>query len=62
MSELKKFDGYETVIKKQELDSRKDTETSVEIDEDNAKFSAMWYSANSDENLGKLLSDLVKTV
>ena len=34
MDDLKKFDGFEAVAKKQELHSRKDSETSTEIDGD----------------------------
>lgn len=61
IGDLKKFDGFEEVAKKQNLDSRKDSETSVDVKEDDAKFTAMWYSVG-DENIGRILSDLVKTV
>lgn len=62
ISSLKEFDGYKKALKHEELKSRKDEETSTEVDESSAKFMAMWSSKNPEENLGKILSDLVKTV
>lgn len=62
VSKLKEFDGYKKAAKNAEQDSRKDTETSTEIDEASAKFMVMWHSAKPEENPGRILSDLVKNV
>ena len=61
-NKLKEFDGYKKAAKKKEQDSRKDSETNTEIDENGAKFMAMWYSAKKEENIGKILSELVKSI
>ena len=61
-NKLKEFDGYKKAAKKKEQDSRKDSETNTEIDENGAKFMAMWYSAKKEENIGRILSDLVKSI
>lgn len=62
LGRLRKFDGWAKAQKKADADSRKDSETSAEVDESSARFMAMWYSPKPDENPGKILSDLVKSV
>ena len=62
IGKLKEFDGYKKAAKKKEQDSRKDSETNTEIDIDSMRFMAMWYSSKKEENIGVILSDLVKNI
>lgn len=62
LEKLKGSDDYKKAQKSKELDSRKDTETSTDIDRDSARFTAMWYSSDKDQNVGVQLSELVKQI
>lgn len=44
------------------LKSRRDDNTSTEIDPSSVKFNALWYSNEKDNNVGKILSDLVAEI
>ena len=59
---LKSFDGWKQGEKKRELSSKKDNETSTNIDPKTAKINVLWYSNHRDENVGYLMSEIVKEI
>ena len=59
---LKSFDGWKQGEKKRELSSKKDKETSTNIDPKTAKINVLWYSNHKEENVGYLMSEIVKEI
>lgn len=59
---LEESPDYKRAKDYKELDSRKDSNTSINIDEDSAKIFAVWYSDEKEENVGKLISGIVKDI
>lgn len=62
LEEMQKNSKFKQGSEYSKLDSRKDDVTSTEIDSDKSMYSAAWFSADKDENVGKVLSDLVATI
>lgn len=59
---LEESPDYKRAKDYKELDSRKDSNTSINIDEDSAKIFAVWYSDEKEENVGKIISGIVKDI
>ena len=59
---LEESPDYKRAKDYKELDNRKDSETSADIDKDSAKIFAIWYSKEKEENVGKLISGLVADI
>ncbi len=62
LAALEKSPDYKRAAEYKKLDSRKDDNTSTDIDEKSVKIFALWYSDSKEENIGKLISDLVKEI
>lgn len=59
LEELQKNAAFKKGVEYNKLDSRKDDNTSTEIDEASRMYSAMWFAAKDEENVGKQINDLV---
>ena len=59
---LQKDTSFKNGVEKSDLDSRKDDNTSTEIDTSKTSFYAAWHSKDKDSNVGKILSDIVADI
>lgn len=60
--ELSKDSSFKQGTEKSKLDSRKDDNTSTDIDDKSLKYEAIWFSKEKDTNIAKILSELVADI
>lgn len=59
LEELQKDSNFKNGEEKSQLDSRKDDNTNAKIDPFSESFYAMWYSKDEENNVGKIINDIV---
>lgn len=62
LEEMQKNSKFKHGVETSQLDSRKDDNTSTDIDSAKSMYSAVWFEKDDDKNVGKILNELVVSI